>query len=213
MGIDAEILIRGVRKEAATDEAIKLWSWDISRSIGANKFFIAAEKGHGAICKTLSRYRNDDDPAPGTAYTQDGDRIDALPNECLLEVNVWTRYYGVGYERGDLITLCAIAEWIEMNIPNAEVWYGGDSSGVCAEPWPESARRALRKHLYSSAGRNYFNYGKNELTPPPCLLCVPERSPAQCGWGKDYVKVHCAGCGISFATRDHGTTWTVDKEE
>lgn len=153
---------------------------------------------------------------PGRCYTQDGDTIFAKQDEWFLTVSLWSRYYGVDYERGDLLTLCAVAEWCEVNIPNCEVWYGGDSSGVCVEPWPESKRLELRRHLYSTKGRDYFayssRYGQKTMHPDPCGLCIGGGRFEQFGSGGSYVAVHCASCGKSFDSRDNGATWQERKE-
>lgn len=154
---------------------------------------------------------------PGKAYTQDGEAVLAEAGEWFLEVNVWSRFYGEGYERGDLLTLCAIAEWCEINVPNCEVWYGGDSSGVCVEPWPGDRRYALRKHLYSEKGRDYFNYKSNIWgkgpRPEPCSLCVDKGHFSEFGHGPDWLAVSCAGCGKNFETKDKGATWQVMEKD
>lgn len=145
---------------------------------------------------------------PGKCYLQDGNTIFANHNEWFLSVSLWTRYYGFGYERGDLLTICAVAEWCEENIPGCAVWYGGDSSGVCIEPFTKSRRIELRKHLYSQSGRDYFNYrGLAVRHPRPCGLCVDGGSFSQYGFGQNYIAVHCSGCGKSFETRDNAETW------
>lgn len=66
----------------------------------------------------------------------------AEPGSFFLRVNLLSRYYGPGCKQGDIRTIAAIAVWIEVNIPGAEVWYGGDSSNVAATPWPHSDRQA-----------------------------------------------------------------------
>ena len=159
---------------------------------------------------------------PGKCWIQDGDPIFAVKNEWFLEVNLWTRYYGVGYERGDLMTICAVAEWCELNIPNCEVWYGGDSSGVLAAPFPEFERTKLKKHSYSQHGRDYYDQGmfgkfareSDKAHPEPCGLCIGAGSFSQYGSGSQWSAVHCASCGKSFETRDQGQTWTkmVEKD-
>ena len=138
MGIDARILLR-IKGPAPSKAQIKLWSWNIAASIGAEHFLLNKIEGRGAI--RLSNSSSWDEPGEtGKIYSQDGPCIKANLGETLLEVSLWSRLYTVGYERGDLLTLCAVAEWCEQNIPECEVWYGGDSSGVVAEPWPEVAR-------------------------------------------------------------------------
>lgn len=155
---------------------------------------------------------------PGKAYEQDGPTVLADPGVWFLRLNLWGRYYGEGYERGDLLTYCAMAEWIEANIPNAEVWYGGDSSGVLLEPFDEPARAKLRRHLYSSHGRDYyaamsFQRPGTFPTPKPCSLCVPgELRFVQHGTGANYIAVSCGGCGKSFESRDGGKSWQEEKD-
>lgn len=171
-----------------------------------------------AIEPTNLRYRDEGEPPPGAVYHQDGDPIEATKGECLLQVNVYTRYYGEDYERGDILIICAIAEWLEINIPGCEVWYGGDSSGVLARPFPETRRRALRNHLYSAGGREYFNRGWMNTAPrkpPACGLCPDGRyCGSQFGSGRNdtYAAFHCAGCGKSIKTEDSGRTWTEHKD-
>lgn len=70
---------------------------------------------------------------PGKAYLQDGPSILAEDGEWLLNVSLGLRYYGPVYRRGDINAICLIAEWIETNMQPCELWYGGDSSGFCAE--------------------------------------------------------------------------------
>lgn len=143
------------------------------------------------------------------------DDVEAASGETLLSITLWSRYYGVGYERVDLLTICAIAEWCERNIQGCEVWYGGDSSGVCITPFPEAERKVLRNHLYSSDGRSYFSYDKRSEPPLPprsdCKLCIPDHEPSRFGWGAAYAAYNCAGCGKRFITNDGGLTWT-DKD-
>jgi hypothetical protein len=225
MGIDAEILVRNVPRSTVTDEWLKATSWDLCRSIGADKFFISADPKDTrlAIERTGTRYRDDESQEPGSVYTQDGEPILAEGDECLLEVNVWTRYYGEDYERGDILTLCAIAEWLEFNIEGCEVWYGGDSSGVLAKPFHARRRMELRRHLYSSHGRDYYNDRSTFLMrdacdkPVACSLCPDGKYRGnRCGWGGSgnsvYAAFSCGGCGKVLETRDTGKSWAERKE-
>src|SRR3954469_25764452 len=41
-------------------------------------------------------------------------------------VHLASRYYGIGYEAGEIWGFIGVAEWIEFRIPGAEVWYGAD---------------------------------------------------------------------------------------
>ena len=161
-----------------------------------------------------TRYRDEESPPEGKEYLQDGDSVLANEGECLLEVNLSGRYYGVDYERGNIIVYCAVAEWLEQNIEGCEVWYGGDSSGVLARKFDAAERNRLKAHLYSKDGRDYFQeYGgmpTNNGKPPPCSLCPGGKyRGSQYGFGGNgsYAAFSCAGCGKSIETRDSCKTW------
>lgn len=210
MGIDARIVLK-MRGDKPSQSQLKDWSWRVCQSIGAKHFFTDDNKTHPRLAISLTS-GDEESGADGKVYFQDGDPIFAKDGEWLLRVSVWSRYYGVGYERGDILTICAICEWCEANIPNCTVYYGGDSSGVCLEPFGEDCRIALRKHLYSAAGRNYFERGIEthwlKSLPPVCSLCPDDGARLrQYGWGAKYAALHCAGCGIDYETRDNGETW------
>lgn len=260
MGIDAHMMVNKVPSDLVTDEWLLKTSWDLCRSIGANKFFISDGmptdeyniaiaawrkrlEGHPlyqrgaitheinklirvdigeppkerrlAIDRSMVRYRDEDDPEPGMAYDNGETRFAADPGMCILEVSLYGRYYGVDYERGDIIAYCSIAEWLEQNIPGCEVWYGGDSY---LDIFDIPRRDELKAHLYSKHGRDYFSYGGwgYDITKPqPCSLC-PNRtyrgSQYGSGMAGKYGAFSCAGCGKNVETRDGGLTYVEAKE-
>lgn len=182
-----------------------------------------------AIELTESRYREVDDgeeemAPPGTHYSDDGPtELTMGPENCILQLNLWGRYYGPGYERGDILTYCAMAEWCEAHIPGAIVYYGGDSSGTNLRLFTEDYRLALRQHLYSPAGRDYFKerhgglFGARDAAwpkPKACSLCPGgEYQGSRHGFGATYASYHCSGCGKSVETRNSGKTYTQPKKE
>lgn len=215
MGIDAEILVRV--KRPITEAEIKIHGLAICRSLGARQFGISRDSGRGAITLT-SDYS--DKGLEGKVWFQDGPTILAEPGETFLQVNLWTRYYGPGYERGDILMICAVAEWVEQNIPGAEVWYGGDSSGVIAKPFPAEARAQIRSHLYTPKGRGYFKrepWGGAEKNLHPntddCKLCFGMEPLSQFGAGQGYWAGSCAACGQRFETHDDGKSWETKRGE
>ncbi len=47
-----------------------------------------------------------------------------------LNVNLWKNYYGLGYERGNIILFIRCAEWLEENLPDCKVFYGREDENV-----------------------------------------------------------------------------------
>lgn len=219
MGIDAKMLVV-VTGQEPTEAEVKLWSARLAREVGQEHFYQNRNTGNGALTLTED-YSDSESSPPGKSYWQDGPTLHAKAGETYLEVHLWTRYYGKGYERGNLMAICATAEWIEMNVPNSRVLYGSDSSGVCAEPFGEEERRELKRHAYSTYGRDYFKPYRaedQEFFPTEmvaeCKLCVPQYyQPVRYGFGKDWASYACAVCGLRRETRDAGKTWTEVKKE
>lgn len=152
--------------------------------------------------------------SPGLCSLQDAEPIYAQPGEYFLEVALCTRYYDVDYERGDILTICNIAEWAEANMQPCEIWYGGDSGGATLRLFDANERERLKAHLFGPHGRDYFIYEKRGAfaTPAPCSLCVPGESRFnRFGSGANFSAVSCAGCGKSFESRDGGETWAQRK--
>lgn len=210
MGIDAEMFVR--TKAKVTPDQARGWAVSAAQAFGHDRFWIFKrektdlEKRH---CMEIVR-----------EYTQDGPTIKPKKGETFIQVYPATRYYGPGYERGDLPFLIMLAEWLEETIPGAEVWYGGDSSGVEAVKFDWDARRTLFKHFCENAHRPYrgaFNglrsSGKDAPKLPFCGFCgVPMN---QYGFGKEYASYGCDGCGGGTETHDGGKTWTekIDPED
>lgn len=223
MGIDARMLVI-VTGPSPSAQQIKLWSANLCVALGAEHFFQNREKGEQALAlsKGYDYSSGEENPAKlGKMYNQDGPDLIAEENETFLEVSLWSRYYGPGYERGNWQLICSVAEWCEVNIPNCRVLYGGDSSGACLEPFGMAERWKLKQHAYGKHSRDYFTdrgrFASAVPAPKPdlsdCKLCVKEYSPQQFGYGPQYASYHCAVCGEYFTTKDNGKTWAHGEKE
>lgn len=204
MGVDARVYVR--TKKKFTDEEILHLAYEIGLAFGADRFFRFEADTFGPGHHNISRV------APG----EEPDLKPALAKgETLLEVHVWTRYYGPGYERGDLPFLIAVGEWLERKIPSGLVLYGGDS-GDGVDPFDTAARAKLLDHFAGEDGRAYFTAGNpymGKTKKPTCALCrVPM---AQYGWGGGRGNLagafNCGGCGAQMSTKD-GVTFTPIKK-
>jgi len=128
-------------------------------------------------------------------YQQDGEDILPEKGEQFIEVHLAGRYYGPGYERGNLPKYISIANWLEVRIPNSSIFYGGDSSGICAEPFDAKGRAKMWAHFCQYGHRPYtgaFGSFKNEGVTL-CSFCKTPMTDTGGGGGDTYL--YCAGCG------------------
>lgn len=165
---------------------------------------------------------DDEDCTSGFGYGRYDDEPNTSgkngPRELSLSVSTFGRYYGPGYERGNILNYCAIAEWFEQNIPGCEVFYGGDGS---VQPFPAEERERMRAHLYTTDGRAYYKDKDRFMSPedkafprpPACGLCPGGNyCGARHGWGPNFGSFHCSGCGKGHVTNDGGATFEVKKD-
>lgn len=127
------------------------------------------------------------------AWEQDGPTLQPQPGETFVRVAIYTRYYGLDYERGDFRLIHDLAEMLEHLFPSGEVWYGGDSSGVCAELFDAAARAELRAHWIAQAHKPYRDAMSFSRRPGPlCRKC--DVAMPQYGSGPAYAMYAC-DCG------------------
>jgi hypothetical protein len=190
MGIDAQMFVRIPR--LVTDEEVARWSY-IFGSLCHHDLFLGTTEH--IYHKPLERI---------DIYQQDGDDIIPKAGETFLNVPWAGRYYGEDYERGPLLTYIAGAEFLEALIPGCAVWYGGDSSGVLAEPFDKTRRRALLKHAAENGhdpyNRAFDSLSKDGFVEPECPICAV--SMPRSGWGPAYAFFRCNGCGWEVRYRD-----------
>lgn len=183
MGIDARMLWK-IPGEV-TAESLLEWSWRLYDAFGTEAF-----------CGPPLSIIEDE-------YWQDGPSLHPPEDETWINVSLLTRFYGPNYERGNIITICAVAEWAEVNIPNVTVLYGGDSSGMCVEPFNQVDRAQMLMHFYKNGHLPYLGIDKKNL-------CVECGAPTRCGWtsgGKEQRR--CLLCGVNF-TIDRRTNERVE---
>ena len=206
MGIDAEMFVK--TKQEYTSEQVRHMAHNLAEAFGHGRFtIIRPERGYswlpnGQHCLELV-----------TEYEQDGPPISPENGEQFIRVHMGTRYYGEGYERGDLPFITGVARWLEARIPDAEVWYGGDSSGVCASHFDKAYREKLWDLFCKTGHEPYQHYfASGRATRPDCDFCL--KPMVEFGWGPgEIVRFRCAGCGHVLITADGGETFQVPEPE
>lgn len=146
------------------------------------------------------------------AYGQDGPDITPKVGEQFIAVNLAGRYYGPGYERGPLHDYIAVASWLEHHIPDAKVFYGGDSSGICAESFGETDRRAFLLHFNEHGHAPYrHDWSDGKGRPPLCDFCSQDYT--QNGQGPEgWAAFYCHGCGHELE-RERSTGKYVERKK
>ncbi len=200
MGIDAEMFVR--TKRAVSDRDVERWAYRLGEAFGHERFFLMERDWEGQPRHAINRC---------AVYEQDGPDIVPEEGETFLTLSLYGRYYGEGYERGDLPFLIMLSEWLERNIPGGEVWYGGDSSSVIAKPFGKAEREALFSH-FADVGGIPYSLGFSDAMrggqeQPRCEFCSEPMT--RYGFGPNYAAYTCDGCGKKVETHDGGVTWKV----
>lgn len=183
MGVDAIMYVRFSDGERPNASEILEVSRELCAGFGADRFMIQRETKYGDSHHAISPRRkyDDDDELAGFVATD-------------LVVHLFQRYYGPGYERGDLPFLLAVMQFLKDKWPQAKVLYGGDS-GESVEEMTEEAMRALWDHFVEYQHRPYVGaFGSfNGTKAPECDFC---RWPMHnFGGGRGLSFFACAGCG------------------
>lgn len=214
MGIDAEMLVR-VKREVPDDE-VRALRMALGGAFGAERFSIFRAVGQRGEAPLQDSY----DPETGwtkgrhliersSVFEQDGPSIEPEEGETLLRVHLATRFYGIGYERGDLPTILSVARFLRDKT-GGEVWYGGDSSGVCARLLDDAFERELWDHFVAVQHEPYYKpdmWGGDNIPNVHCAFCNHPMRRFGSGSNGMYAPFYCRGCGARVVTNDGGVTW------
>ena len=208
MGIDAEMFVKVQGRENwLSDEEIGCLSYDAAEAFGRHSFLIY-DLGHNWSSRPMQKIEplspaeaakmESPDLALRMVIWQDGPPIVAREDEQFIRVNLATRYYGEHYERGDFPFIFTLAKWLELRIPQGEVHYGGDSSGVKLELFDAGAREELFEH-YARHGHKPYAGTFNSGTQARCAACG-NRPMENTGGSRDAGFFQCPGCGKRAVT-------------
>jgi hypothetical protein len=217
MGVDAKMFVRlkGKASWLKPEDVLKA-SYEIASTIGSDNFLITAAwtdmKPFGKPHHELSivepwgsdEYETEPELQGKIVWSQDGDPIVAAPDEQFVSVHLSQRYYGEDYARGDWPVIRSTIEWLQKRFPAGEVWYGGDSSGICAEHMTSLRVAALNNYFLESGRRSYTRYESGfsfkAANTHKCPTC--EVTTIDCGGGRGQTFLYCDGCGRKFIRVD-----------
>jgi hypothetical protein len=160
MGVDSIMIIRVPRP--LTDDEVKREAVKAQIALGNNGVLAVDSPGkytwrpEGRHCLSI-------------IHGEANENIERRPDETLIDVGLRTRYYGVGYERGDLVSILAVARWFRIAFAPCEIWYGGDNGTV--EQLDEVRENDLWVHFMSDAGRAYFSRPPRDGNAIHCTFC------------------------------------------
>jgi hypothetical protein len=161
MGIDAQLFIRRTgpalsrdavaalsdRAEAELGRDLFLSADDALFGFGPGALFICPTvTAFAAACETLGASPRSEFPelqgkfAGASVWMEDARLIIGMPGEQFIGSYLNERYFTCDYPAGDWRRISAIVDWLQINIPDGEVWYGGDSSGIQFEPLTPAIR-------------------------------------------------------------------------
>lgn len=227
MGVDAEMFVR-IRGRAnwLREEDLLKASYELASTLGSDNFLITIGRfpdepkwQHHALSIIRPLQDKADAADHGlneahigrTVWTQDGPTIVAENDEQFVRVHLGTRYYGEDYARGNWPIIRATTEWLEKRFPMGAVWYGGDSSGICAEHLTRERREQLNDFFLSSGRKTYERYFArpvDEVTGTPAPQCPAcNVTTIHCGGGQGEAFWYCDGCGKKAVTSKSGTRW------
>lgn len=188
MGVDA--VMRFTTKRPLGEAELRKLAWKLAGAFYRDETFWCGQYGEPeqAISKA-----SESDLECADVPLQDG--------EHLYTVHLKGRYYGPDYERGNLPEIVAVAEWIEANLPEAALWYGGDSSDKL-ERFDLATRQQLKLHFWQHGHKPYvsaFGFDKG-MVPPLCKLCREPMIESGGGGGNSFV--FCYGCTAKAIVRN-----------
>lgn len=140
----------------------------------------------------------------------------AKSGETILRIHMGGsgRYYGEGYERGPLFYYIAIAQWLEIRLPDAAIYYGGDSSDYVDEVFDKKRRESLWRHFCEVGHKPYNGTFSKTLGDGKirfcnfCHITMNQNGFQQTG---QFAAFYCQGCGYAEETKDFGKTFAEVK--
>lgn len=207
MGVDAMMFV-GL-KEKMGPLAVRRISADMAEAFGAERFFITLPSEAPDSFNRKPRHALE---IMSKSEAQESEAFSGRPEvRQWLTVNLWGRYYGDGYERGDLPFLYCLGRWLEIRFPGSVLLYGGDCDGDYQD-FSAGSRDALFAH-FARVGHKPYNGGFSSMVKgerQTCEFCagIPMNNYGG-GQGQEFYR--CDGCGFK-GIRENGVLREIEGE-
>lgn len=187
MGIDVEMF--AVTKSKITKEQIADLSYHLSCAFGYDNFYIHKKD-------SISNYERralEEVEVIGIMSFEDITEIFPEEDETFIRVSLKGAFYSIGYERGNFPLYKNVAEWLEVNIPDAVIHYGGDS--VYPTLFDKETREFFWNHYCKVGNAPYYRMFQNRDELPMCDFCNHKMHPHYLS-SRDFEERYiCNGCG------------------
>src|SRR3990167_10538523 len=194
MGISVEMF--AVTKSKITQEQIVDLSYQLSCAFGYDNFFTLRKENESS-----PEYRAlEVVEAIGVLFDEDITEITPKDDETFIRVSLNGNFYSIGYERGDFGLYKNVAEWLEVKIPDAAIYYGGDS--VYPILFDKETREFLWKHFCEVNTAPYYEIFQKSKNRPICDFCNHKMYQYSFSSNANEAKYLCNGCGSRLQTED-----------
>lgn len=207
MGVDATMAVRMNKGMELTESAVRYLSARLTDAFMFDTFWLVKPKelcAEGDCCSVSADY-----PARHALSILSQEKLEEARREGwadqfpdsgatdaqIIRVHLSGRYYGPDYERGDLVSILAVVEWLQYNITDGDVWYGGDSGGK-QTLMTEKAKQELWRHFCKVGHRPYYHKKHHEQDGMMCSFCNVQLSHYGVGGARGFYC--CGSCGTNF---------------
>lgn len=199
MGIAVEMF--AVTKKKITNEQIAGLSYQLSCAFGYENFFMLRKEDESS-----PEYRAlEVVEAIGILSDEDITEITPKEDETFVRVSFNDAFYNIGYERGNFPLYKNVAEWLEIKIPDAVIYYGGDT--VYPILFDKEARGLLWKHYCEVNKTPYYEMFQKSEQRPICDFCNHKMYQHSFSSNANEAKYICNGCGGKLQTDDGGKSY------
>lgn len=192
MGVDVEMRVH--TPETLDALSVRKLAGDISAGFFREFFWLVRDEDQHALSIVAD---DDEDDWHDCADRPDGGT--------LITVSTLSRYYGEGYERGHWPIISGVMRWLRARLPQATIWYGGDSGGTLAV-FTEADDSKMWAHFIAVGHDPYHGTGTRDSfcgeSAPFCDFC--QRRKWNNGGFASVSFWMCDGCGETNAPRIGG---------
>lgn len=176
MGVDAVVRFTPTDQRELSPKDLRQLSWSLGRAFGADRFWFSSGDQASLAVSAV-------DEPPTRTY----------PGK--YKVSLWGRYYGPGYERGNLPFLLALFRFLRHR--RFTVYYGGDN-GYALDKVTPKFMQALERHWFTTNDTWLAKFSSLDGSTPVCPRCG--YCTAQTTWSglPELQRFTCVGCGNRF---------------